>query len=280
MKTIGRRPATAIVALLPLMLAGSAFAAAAPADSAGERVVENAHFPANGREQGEPDRISTDVIAVSERRGRRSDKQAEPHAGGQGKTGDAGSRSPNTDFWFYAADIELFADEDRDGYYHGIDLLFDADTVYTHAEVFAVVYLSLDGGPWIEYAETDTFAIRGASSSDEYVLVTELLDGFPTGSYDLLIELFDTWDGSFVADLGPESTSELSFLPLEDAVRDTPAAAPQPVVVNRGGGGATGRPTLMALALAAFVAAALRRRSGPRRCPARAPRPGAGAPSA
>lgn len=254
MKTTGTGSRTALAACLLALLAGNALSAANDAEGNGERVVENAYFSADGREQREPDRVSTRVIADSESRGRRSAKQ-EP--AGQSKTGDAASASPNTDFWFYTADIELFADEDRDGYYHGIDLLFDADTIYTRADVFAVIYLSRDGGPWIEYAETEAFTIWGASSTDEYVVVTELLDGFPTGSYDVLIELFDTWDGSFVADLGPGNTSELSFLPLEDAVLDTPPVASQPVVVNRGGGGAFGWLSLLALA----SAAALRRRS-------------------
>ena len=80
---------------------------------------------------------------------------------------------------------------------------------------------------------------RGATSDDEYVLVTELVSGYPTGDYDLLIELFDSFDGAFLADFGPEDTSELSFLPLEDANRDDPHFD-NPVVVVHSGGGATG----------------------------------------
>jgi hypothetical protein len=154
----------------------------------------------------------------------------------QSKLSASESRTPNTDFWFYSADVELFSDQDRDGYYYGIDLLFDADTVYAAADVYAVVYLSLDGGPWEEYAETDTFSIYGSSGDDEYTIVTELISGYPTGSYDILIELFDTWDGSFVADIGPEDTSELSYLPLEDADRDAPAAGGTTVIIREGGG--------------------------------------------
>ena len=56
--------------------------------------------------------------------------------------------STDPDFWFYDVDVALFADADRDGYYWGIDLLFDADTNYGAADVFAVLYLSYDGGPW------------------------------------------------------------------------------------------------------------------------------------
>lgn len=166
------------------------------------------------------------------------EKSTENHAAlkssGQ-RSSPSGVRSVSHDFWFYTADVILFNDEDLDGHYWGIDLLFDADTIYDVAEVYAVMYLSLNGGPWNEYAVTDSFTLYGATSDDEYVLVTELLSGYPTGDYDLLIELFDSYDGAFLADYGPEDTSELSFLPLEDANRDDPDFD-RPVVVVHGGG--------------------------------------------
>ncbi len=231
-----------------LLLAGSAIAAANPAD-AELRVSESSYFSDDGRDQKTANRISTDAFEPGTRIGRRSLKAAGIESQKAGPA--AVSRTPNTDFWFYTADVELFGDEDRDGYFHGIDLLFDADTVYVSADVYAVVYLSEEGGPWFEYAETETFSIYGASSDDEYVIVSELLAGYPRGSYDILIELFDTWDNSFVADFGPENTSELAFLPLEDAERDTPVTSPNVVVINRGGGGAADGWTIAALALMA-----------------------------
>ena len=148
------------------------------------------------------------------------------------------ARSPNTDFWFYDATVDLFSDLDGDGYYYGIDLWFDADTVYNAADVYAVVYLSYEYGPWNEYAETATFSIFGATDSDSYAVETELVSGYPTGDYDILIELYDAYDNSFVASIGPDETSELSLLPLEDVGRDTPENTQ--IVVNTGGGGAFG----------------------------------------
>ncbi len=162
----------------------------------------------------------------------------------------ATAQSPNSDFWFYTVDVVLFNDLDRDGYYHGIDLLFDADTLYAFADVYAVVYLSLDGGPWNEYGATEDFTIFGTSGDDDYVLVTELIEGYPAGSYDILIELFDAYDDTFLAWIGPEDTSELAFLPLEDANRDS-AVVPDVVVVNRGGGGSLGWLLLLSLMLVA-----------------------------
>jgi hypothetical protein len=166
------------------------------------------------------------------------------------------------DFWIYEADVVLFSDDDNDGYFYGIDLLLDADTLYRSAEVYAAVYLSLEGGPWNEYAVTEDFTIHGESANDEYVLVTELMSGYPTGSYDLLIELFDAFDGSFLAALGPEDTSALSALPLEDFNRDAPAFD-QPVTFSRGsgGGGAAGAGSLIVLMVTLLGRAARRRNS-------------------
>lgn len=226
-----------------------------------KRTTVSSFYSQQGRAQLAPDKVSEDDFEPFAKSGLR-DKTALRSS----KAGESSSIAsiPNIDFWFYSADVILFTDNDRDGYFAGIDLLFDADTVYSRAEVYAVVYLSLEGGPWTEYAETADFIINGTSGSDEYVIVTDLVSGYPTGSYDILIELFDTFDNSFVADMGPENTSELAFLPLEDTNRDAPGVSPQPVVINHGGGG--GSADVWTLAILAFVAAgtlALRRRRLP-----------------
>ena len=165
----------------------------------------------------------------------------------------------NTEFWFYDAYVTLFADSDDDGYYTGIELEFDADTVYTTADVYAVAYLSLDYGPWNEYAVTADFTLYGASDTDVYVIETELVSGYPAGDYDILIELYDTFDGSLVASFGPEETSELSFLPLEDATYDAPSGTTTQVVINSGGGGGS---IGWLLVLGLTIVAAMRRIAG------------------
>lgn len=165
----------------------------------------------------------------------------------QQKGGVANARSGDLNFWFYEADVVLFSDFDNDGYYFGIDLMFDADTTWAAADVFAVVYLSYELGPWNEYAETEDFTIFGASGDDSYIVETELVSGYPTGSYDILIELFDAFDGTYLTSIGPDDTSELSLLPLEDSVLDTPAGTSTQVVVSSGGGGSVGFFLLSAL---------------------------------
>jgi hypothetical protein len=152
--------------------------------------------------------------------------------GRQGTATIGASADPN--FWFYDVAVTLFADADRDGYFWGIDLRFDADTSYAAADVFAVLYLSYEGGPWNEYAETEDITLFGTSAFDDYIVETELVSGYPKGEYDILIELYDAYDGSFLASIGPEDTSELSYLPLEDSTRDS--SGNTQVVVNSGGG--------------------------------------------
>jgi len=188
--------------------------------------------------------LSSDEFEVLVTEGSR-DKTA--RAAVQQKPGSV-SQSPNTEFWFYDADVQLFSDFDRDGYFYGIDLLFDADTIYTAADVYAVLYLSYEYGPWNEYAETEVFTIFGTSSNDEYIVETELVSGYPTGSYDILIELFDAYDDTFVASIGPDELSGLALLPLEDSARDAPASSGSTqVVVNSGGGGSFSWLLLLAL---------------------------------
>ncbi|MGH8193646.1 MAG: choice-of-anchor H family protein [Woeseiaceae bacterium] len=178
---------------------------------------------------------------------------------GSGKPAGATLQSSSNDFWIYFADVVLFSDDDNDGYYYGIDLLFDADTYYEVADVYAVLYLSLEGGPWNEYAATETFSIFGATSDDEYVVVTELEAGYPTGSYDLLIELYDAFDGAFLTSLGPIDTSELAYLPLEDFRHDDPNFD-VPIGHSHGGSGALDLATFGTLALYVLAICLARRR--------------------
>lgn len=180
-------------------------------------------------------------------------------SGPEGRRGTQKSGTPsaliaqavNQDFWIYDAWVELAYDQDRDGYYTDFRLSFDTDTYYSVADVFAVVYLSYQGGPWNEFAYTYDFTIYADSPDDVYVIETTLATGYPTGDYDLLIEIYDAYTGYLVADLGPE-WADLAYLPLEDIQYDTPVSAPPDVIVVEGGGGSMGWLTLGVLALVAL----------------------------
>ena len=221
------------------------------ADENDKRLSMTTQYTMQQRNNGAAGVVSQDEFDALVSNGPRP---AEKRSSVQSKTTPRTSQAANTDFWFYSADVVLFNDHDGDGYFYGIDLLFDADTYFTLADVYAVVYLSFEGGSWNEYAATENFTLFGSSADDDYVVVTELLAGYPTGSYDVLIELFDAYDDSFVAWIGPDETSELAFLPLEDADRD--AVVPEIIVVghvDHHGGGSLSWLLVLSLGLATLA---------------------------
>ena len=243
------------IAAIYLALIGALTIASASADEGVRSSESQQYLQAAG---GESAVETADSYAALATEGPRLRKKGTSRASNESMTSNAGANSPKAaqalanDFWIFDADVVLFGDDDADGYFFGIDLLFDADTIYSSAPVYAVLYLSLDGGPWNEYAATEDFLIEGASANDEYVVVTELQSGYPTGDYDLLIELFDADTGEFLTDFGPEGSSSLSFLPLEDFNRDAPVFD-TPVTVTRVSGGGGGSAAVWGLAVLAFV---------------------------
>jgi hypothetical protein len=246
----GRQTLQLIGGLLLFMaadgLTGIAFAE--DAVSTTQRVSVTRQNPAADRDRGikgKPVEEAYGALAVN------GQKSGSTRASKQSSGTSSFAQAPDTGFWFYDAAVDLYFDQDADGYFYGIDLWFDADTYYGVADVYAVVYLSYEGGEWNEYASTDDFTLFGASSDDDYVIETDLISGYPTGYYDLLIELFDSFDGTYLASFGPEDTSELSQLTLEDSDRDAPIVVRE-VIVHSGGGGATGLLMLILLLVAAL----------------------------
>ena len=167
------------------------------------------------------------------------------------------------DHWIYDAGVDLFFDADSDGYFRYLRVWLDVDSYYDHAWVYAKLYLSADGELWELYHETDDFRVDGASAGDEYEVETELVASYPSGLYDVLIELYDADTGEFVDEMGPAQSSAFSLLPLEDRGYDL--FDPPPVVVSHDhGGGALEWPTLLLLAAAAIWRLPLGRRAGGR----------------
>jgi hypothetical protein len=241
-----------VAGLLALTVSGASQAAADTTDESRSSISR--HYAEGGRDNPTFTSESTDDFEALVKSGTRSKSATSAGASKLG-SGTESTQSVGNDFWFYDVDVDLFADDDNDGFFHGIDLLFDADTIYSAAEVYAVVYLSLDFGPWNEYGQTEDFWLFGANADDDYVLVTELMSGYPTGDYDLLIELFDAGNNSFLASFGPDDSSALSFLPLEDFHKDEPIID-RPVAVSRGGGGAADTWTISILLLLLVASAA------------------------
>jgi hypothetical protein len=167
------------------------------------------------------------------------------------------------DSYVYDAKTDLFSDRDHDGYYHHLRVTFDADSIFDPAQLYAIIYVSADGNAWERLYTTDDFTIHGSSSDDAYEVETDLVSGYSTGLYDVLIELYDSGTGTLVDAYGPNESPDFSVRPLEDSYRDGDPPPPDPAPVVDGGGGAIDWLTLPAL-LAAAVWARRRRVAGAR----------------
>lgn len=138
------------------------------------------------------------------------------------------------DFSIYGATTFLQEDYDNDGFYQTFSVIFDADIVsYTPnelGEVYALLYISQNGGPWTHYYTTNNFLIEGDSDLDEYEVMTTFLSGYSTDYYDILIDLYEEGYSDIVASYSSDDSNSLYALPLESADYDQPY-----IKVNHGG---------------------------------------------
>ncbi|MFT4993108.1 MAG: hypothetical protein ACI965_000126 [Paraglaciecola sp.] len=139
------------------------------------------------------------------------------------------------EFWIYDAQVSLYSDPDFDGYYHHFSVEFDADTVFEHADVYARLYLGR-GEVFQEFHTSSVFHIDGESSDDSFEVDSELLTGFPSGDYELLIELYDALNDELVATLDGNSDADLYSLALESADFEEVYGEPMVVIVHENGG--------------------------------------------
>ena len=126
----------------------------------------------------------------------KTDFQPEENTGNQ-QTGIANRHDQI--FEIYSADVQLLSDLDFDGYHHALNVNFDIDVSTDGATVYAKLFLSRDGGLWSHYNTTDLFNIFSDDSGDEYEVTTELLEGYPPGYYDILIEVYSLNHADMVA---------------------------------------------------------------------------------
>ena len=128
-------------------------------------------------------------------------------------------------FSIYSANTKLIDDYDADGYYQTFNLTFDADllsySLFNYTDVYADIYLSLNGGPWQHYLTTEIFTLYGESSDDEYSIHTRLNQGYITGEYDVLIDLFEVGYIDIVASYSGFDDAALAAIPLESDEYDT-----------------------------------------------------------
>ena len=127
-------------------------------------------------------------------------------------------------FGIYQAYSQLIEDIDSDGYFQTFSVTFDADVYssfgYEEADVYAEMYLSFNGGPWIHYYTTDVFRLYGDSPDDEFEVYTTLQQGYQTGEYSVLIDLYEVGYSDVVASYSDYDSASLYALPLESADYD------------------------------------------------------------
>jgi hypothetical protein len=143
------------------------------------------------------------------------------------------------DFSIYSAMSFLHDDYDEDGYYQTFSITFDAD-IYSYTdvqwgEVYALLYLSKNGGPWAHYFTTDNFIIEGNSNVDEYEVISTFMSGYASDHYDVLIDLYQVGYSDIVASYSADDTNALYALPIESAEYDEPYIEVIEVVEVRGG---------------------------------------------
>ena len=140
-------------------------------------------------------------------------------------------------FSIFDASSRLFEDFDYDGFYQTFSVTFDVDVngsyLNERADLFAELYLSRDGGPWVHYYTTDVFTIYGDSTQDDYEVLTTLYTGYATDHYDVLIDVYEVGYSDIVATISADETDSLYALPLESSDRDR---EPDIIVVEESGG--------------------------------------------
>lgn len=135
------------------------------------------------------------------------------------------------DFWIFDAWVTFYSDEDGDGFFNHFSVEFDADTEFSAAEVYARLYLGKDE-VFKEYHTTSNFSIFSDISTDSFVVESELLNGFASDDYEVLIELYDAYSHELVAVFDGNDDADLYLLSLESSDYESV----QVVVVHEHGG--------------------------------------------
>jgi len=181
-------------------------------------------------------------------------KRESLHSGRKQK--EQGLSVSTTEYWIYDSWVSLDVDSDYDGYYSQFTVEFDADTIFSAAPVYAVIYLGTNDFYESIYV-TSEFYIYGEDSSDSFVVESILVSGFPSNDYDLLIELYDADSNALLAYSDGYDDADLTYLSLEsesyEYVND------DTVVVVHEHGGSESLYSLLVLSIAVVIRKRLRK---------------------
>jgi hypothetical protein len=118
------------------------------------------------------------------------------------------------DFWIYDSFVTLTEDLDYDGYYSSFRLEFDVDTVYLSAPIYAVIYTSTSD-VFTPFYTTEVYNINGDSTQDAIIVENQLVTGFPSNDYELMVMIYDAETDEVVAVTDGTDDADLAILSLE-----------------------------------------------------------------
>lgn len=163
-------------------------------------------------------------------------------------------QSVENNVWFDSIDISFDSDLNKNGFYHGLYIRFDADTNYDSVPVYVHFALKRPGAPEVIIHTSSVFTLYGTSADDWFAIDTELLHSLPPAYYDLVIRVYDADYNDLLAEISGFDEPALTQLPLEDYSFDKPQ-----VVVIEEDSGSFGWLSIVGL----FAAVALRRKRIP-----------------
>ena len=140
-------------------------------------------------------------------------------------------------------DLDVLIDDDGDAYYQGFRVSLDFAVDAGSAWLYTRMYISYEGGPWNDLHRSREFHVSSLDTVNAFEMTTLLDNGYPTGYYDIRLDLFDADTGRWLFSYGPYDALAFSSLPLEDQWRDHSPSVYNPSLdydVSLHGGGSLG----------------------------------------
>lgn len=187
--------------------------------------------------------LSIDALALSQSSERRAEQRP---ALNSSNSGQSSIQAYQSHVWFHRIDLVLSGDINANGYYHRLEVEFDADTSLNYQQVFAEFSLLPSYGSERIYYTSSVFELYRDSPDDWLAIDTVLDQRYAADKYLLTVRLYDASTGYLLAEISGFDDINLDLLPLEDYSRDSYIDSSTTVEVSAGN---TGIAALVALCL-------------------------------
>lgn len=117
---------------------------------------------------------------------------------------------------FIAGGLLLLSyDPDDDGYYNkfGVELSFSVDSGYR--DIYTKLYVRDGYTSWEHIYSSDPFTITYSSTPRYFEIETRLTEGYSSGYYDVMVEVYDSETDAIIDIYGPDQSSEFIEIALE-----------------------------------------------------------------